>query len=915
MPSFLRGLTEQKRAPLNPVPRAVSNSRSGLATAIPNMQIWDIDQALFQGYERVIWVYRCVDTIASNSSYVPMIIRKYNDKDGTVIEDPHLYSLLNRRPNRYETAQQFRYRMASQLLLSRRGVFIEVVKNRAGRPAELHLLPPGMTRPVPDAKEYVSGYIVQTQQQGTVELEPDQVIWIKAKPHPTDVYAQMTPLVAAGLAIDTDWLARLYNRNFLANDGRPGMLVAVQGQLMPEDAEEIRRRFSGGPTAAGQTTVIEADGISATDMSASPRDVQYAEAVRGSKDDILLAFGVPESVMGNASGRTFDNADAEGEVFWTATMQPFMDSMATGFDILTENGLEDDLYVAYDYSVIDVLQRQTRIRHDKALNEFQSGVMTIDEYLSIVGKEPFDVPGTRVLWIPQGNVPVGKNEEDTKAAAALMPVGMAQPANPEEESFRGATMGTELGQRRFQNELQARALRLAGRKNLPLDQTDQNSPSDQIDPTSESPETKITPGSVRAKPHERIQGSDTNPEGSASGRAGKETIDLDSSIESALANKVKEHNDAVADKPEWSRATIGALRSVYRRGAGAFSSSHRPGMTRNQWAMARVNAYLHLLRTGKPKNPKYTTDNDLLPKDHPRKSESKSLDIDGGEVIEFKAFRHPYESARTAVEAEIGGVLNAWSKRQERSVIERLGGVKARKHTRHWEGEAGTKALDAVYVVNPDQWAEDLVSDLADLLRAIGEKEAMKAARQLQRAGIIDRIIEDGQGFPNERTALDKILGGRGLMRQAALDGPVSAVEDMIRESAMRQSQKVIDRITELDAQGASLDDIKKEVRKMIGSRSSWKRGLSVASATSIMEGARNEIYAKGGRHVQRIWRTMRDERVRPSHRKAHGQKRVGANAFRVGGWPLKYPGDLTAPIDETANCRCWVEFQVRDAQ
>jgi len=783
VPSFLRGLIEQKKAPLNPIPRAVSNSRTGLATAIPNMQIWDIDQALFQGYERVIWVYRCVDAIASNSSYMPMIMRKYNDKDGQDIEDQHLFNLLNRRPNRYETAQQFRYRMASQLLLSRRGVFIEIVKNRAGRPAELHLLPPGMTRPVPDPKEYVSGYIVQTQQQGTVELEPDQVIWIKAKPHPTDVYAQMTPLVSAGLAIDTDWLARLYNRNFLANDGRPGMLVAVQGQLMPEDAEEIRRRFSGGPTAAGQTTVIEADGISATDMSASPRDVQYMEAVRGSKEDILLAFGVPESVLGNASGRTFDNADAEAEVFWSATMQPFMDSMATGFDVLTEDGLEDDIYVAYDYSVVDVLQRQTRIKHDKALNEFQSGVLTIDEYLAFVGKEPFDVPGTRVLWIPQGNVPVGKNDDDTKAAAALMPVGMAQPANPEEESFRGATMGTEAGQHNFQNELQARALRLAGRKNLPLDQTDPQPPTSQPDQISELPETKAL--------------------------------------------------DVVED------AT----------------------------------------------------------------------------VIEFKAFRHPYEAARTAVEAEIGGVVSAWSRRQERSVIERLGGVKARKHTRHWDGEAGTKALDAVYIVNPDAWAEDLVSDMSDLLRSIGEKEAMKAARQLQRAGVLDKILEDGQGFPNERTALDKILGGRGLMRQAAIDGPASAVEEMIRDAAIRQSQKVIERIAELDAQGASLDDIKSEVKKMIGSRSSWRRGLSVAAATSIMEGARNEIYAKGGRHIQRVWRTMRDERVRPSHRRAHGQKRVGSNKFRVGGWPMQYPGDLTAPIEETANCRCWVEFHVRNPQ
>jgi hypothetical protein len=61
-----------------------------------------------------------------------------------------------------------------------------------------------------------------------------------------------------------------------------------------------------------------------------------------------------------------------------------------------------------------------------------------------------------------------------------------------------------------------------------------------------------------------------------------------------LANKAKEHNDAVGDNPA-KRATVGMLRTVFRRGAGAFSTSHRPGITRDQWSYARVNAFLYLL--------------------------------------------------------------------------------------------------------------------------------------------------------------------------------------------------------------------------------------------------------------------------------------------------------------------------------
>jgi HK97 family phage prohead protease len=78
-------------------------------------------------------------------------------------------------------------------------------------------------------------------------------------------------------------------------------------------------------------------------------------------------------------------------------------------------------------------------------------------------------------------------------------------------------------------------------------------------------------------------------------------------------------------KPDWTRVRVGSLRSVWRRGAGAFSSSHRPNMSRAGWAMARVNAFLYLSEKGKPENPNYKQDNDLLNSDHPKFSNSRTL--------------------------------------------------------------------------------------------------------------------------------------------------------------------------------------------------------------------------------------------------------------------------------------------------
>jgi len=121
---------------------------------------------------------------------------------------------------------------------------------------------------------------------------------------------------------------------------------------------------------------------------------------------------------------------------------------------------------------------------------------------------------------------------------------------------------------------------------------------------------------------DQIKGSEKNPEGSAQGKTGG--IVLNEATNKALENKVKEHNEKMKERnrPDWTRTTLGALKAVYRRGAGAFSTSHRPGIGRAQWAMARVNAFLFLCRTGAPANSNYVTDNDLLKPSHPKYSSS-----------------------------------------------------------------------------------------------------------------------------------------------------------------------------------------------------------------------------------------------------------------------------------------------------
>jgi hypothetical protein len=107
-----------------------------------------------------------------------------------------------------------------------------------------------------------------------------------------------------------------------------------------------------------------------------------------------------------------------------------------------------------------------------------------------------------------------------------------------------------------------------------------------------------------AKKSEKRKGSSKNKPGSAGEDGGKITFS-DKVLES-LKSKVKEHNLKSKKK-----VTLSQLKKVYRRGAGAFSSSHRPGKSRGQWAMARVNTFLKMVRGGKVKDSYRKADQDI----------------------------------------------------------------------------------------------------------------------------------------------------------------------------------------------------------------------------------------------------------------------------------------------------------------
>ena len=106
-----------------------------------------------------------------------------------------------------------------------------------------------------------------------------------------------------------------------------------------------------------------------------------------------------------------------------------------------------------------------------------------------------------------------------------------------------------------------------------------------------------------------------------------ERAELSGSVKKGLQKKVDDHNEEYGDD-ETKRTSLRTLSAVFRRGVGAYKTN--PGSVRptvkspEQWAYARVNSFLYVLRNGKFRSGKHDTD--LLPKGHPQSSKDRSAE-------------------------------------------------------------------------------------------------------------------------------------------------------------------------------------------------------------------------------------------------------------------------------------------------
>ena len=269
-------------------------------------------------------VYQAVNIIASNIASTPYI---FYQGDQQVYDHP-LDQLLD-RPN--DMTSRFQLFQSTAVFLQLNGeafwVIIKSVGQELGRPgarpAELYVVDPAKMKHVVDDQGQITGWVFDSK----LPLDVEEVVHMK-RFNPYDPYRGLSPLSAARMAMETDWQAQVYNREFFKNDGTPGGILEVPGEepLRDDEFNRLRAQFQNkyAGTQNAHKIMILSEGMQYKPLSITHIDMDFINQRQFSRDEILATFGVPKTVAGYTEGINRATAEMQRKNFWVETLLPQM---------------------------------------------------------------------------------------------------------------------------------------------------------------------------------------------------------------------------------------------------------------------------------------------------------------------------------------------------------------------------------------------------------------------------------------------------------------------------------------------------------------------------------------------------------------------------------------------------------------
>jgi HK97 family phage portal protein len=328
-------------------------------------------------------VFRAVSLVSGHMAMLPIVF--YQSGTRKRIKHP-LLKLLNKRPNRWQNAFEWREMIQGHLEL-RGNAYNEISANSRGEITELIPRHPDRVKvEMLDGGEY--RYRI-TNTDGSERTVPRGNIW-HLRGLSSNGITGVSVIECARESFGLGLAAQSYGARFFANDAKPsGGWIEFPGQFKDKEARQVFRegwQANQGGGNRGKTAVLEM-GMKYHEVGLTNQDAQFLETRKFSISDIARWFGVPPHKIGDLERATFSNIEQMALEYVQDALQPRATRMEASIEAELLLDFEE---IDVEFEFHELLRGDSKARSTYYHAGILDGWLTRNEARDMEGMEPID---------------------------------------------------------------------------------------------------------------------------------------------------------------------------------------------------------------------------------------------------------------------------------------------------------------------------------------------------------------------------------------------------------------------------------------------------------------------------------------------------------------------------------------------
>ena len=324
-------------------------------------------------------VWACVRLLSETVSSLPFNVYEKQQNGRKLADTFYFQQFMNKKPNRYQTRQEFFETMMLNLTLH--GNAYAKVQRINGRVTSLL---PMMSAQVEVRLADDGAVIYEYTTYNQTEFLSEKSVW-HLKLYGNGIVGK-SPLAFGRNMIGVAQAAESAVTKIYANGGKRSGALVLDKLLTPEQRDQIRKNFGSLTSSTDDRLMVLEMGMKFDPIAMSPQDIELLASRKFQLEEICRWFGVPSILVNDTSGSTTWGSGIEQLVsgFYKLNLRPYLERIEASIQANLFTDEESSKYeVEFDFE--GLLRSDLKSRLEGYRTAIAGSILTPNEVRKIEG--------------------------------------------------------------------------------------------------------------------------------------------------------------------------------------------------------------------------------------------------------------------------------------------------------------------------------------------------------------------------------------------------------------------------------------------------------------------------------------------------------------------------------------------------